>query len=102
MANDTTVFDMFGFNMTLDDAERLVRWFEQPEARMFVKFLLDQRDTFEQQSEREIGTNAIADVLNRERAIASKLAMKSVLAFPEDIRRVIEVEKERSKKTVDK
>ncbi len=96
------VYDVLGIKVTLDDAERLVRWFEAPEAKLFKSFLESQRDTFDEQSEREVGVNAIADVLNRERAISSRLAMKSILAFPSDLRDFIIDEKERIKKTLDK
>jgi hypothetical protein len=95
---DNDAKEIFGIPMSLSDAERLVRWFEMPEAGMLKKFLELQRDLFDDRSEKEIGDNPIRDIINRERNIAAKLSMKSVLSFPDDIRDFIRFESEKKKK----
>ena len=91
------VFEVCGIQMTLEDAEKFTRWLEQPEGKLLIKFLEDQRDRFDERCEGAIGNNAITDILNRERNLASKLAMKSVLLLHQDVCDFIINEKSRQK-----
>lgn len=97
MREDTDTIEMFDFKLSVETARRLLEWISQPEARVFKDFLASKQEVFDERSELQIGANAIADVLNRERAIAGKLAMKDVLRFFDDLANAIQQYEEDAK-----
>jgi len=88
-------------NLSVEDAQRMIRWFEIPEGKIFCEHLQQQINIVEDRADAPIGSNPVADLLNRERAIASSLTMKSILKWPVDIAEMIKQYQD-SQKTLDK
>ena len=99
MDKNADKINFFDFEMTVSDAERLVRWYEQPEAKILASFLASQADVLAETADREVGENPFKSVLERERAIGGKVALKSIQNFPDDIKEAVRQYEEINKKS---
>jgi hypothetical protein len=87
--------------LSIEDAQRMIHWFEVPEGKIFYEHLQQQINIVEDRADAPIGINPVADLLNRERNISASLTMKSILKWPLDIAEMIK-EYEEQNKTLDK
>ena len=89
----------YDVDVTVSDAERLIKWFDVPEAHIFRRHLMQQIEINQSKVDAAIGESPITDLLNRERAISATLTMKSILKWADDISDAIKLYKEQQKTT---